>query len=327
MDMTQTFLDKAAVTKSSLEEFSKIVPTSHKMLRKMFLDGKESVFSKLLSGAPISRVGDNIYQDKGDFAVLSPITYLSIALSSGVPLYYVDGCPNPHIYNTECLAMCEGILKTLLKECCKHDNNVEEAEKELTLSVYSKIVCLLMTEPPIHKSTDAQCKYIDTFMAESEQLVTETNSLSPKPQAILMQMREYLVVGKQTACHEAWATRKLAYDMSEHGKFLVVLWQIWIDDVECLNTITNMKQMKLMYGLLAAPPGHENDGRHQVSGEIFFSHYFFNKFSTFFNIFHCTSKCDILHYFFNKFSTFFTIWKTKYQKCLFCLTSFYFILY
>tara|TARA_B110000090_G_scaffold203838_1_gene249021 strand:+ start:2254 stop:2766 length:513 start_codon:yes stop_codon:yes gene_type:complete len=115
-------------------------------------------------------------------------------------------------------------------------------------------------------SDDIRARCVDNFMDQAQNIIDDAKkgNIGRSGIKILEQMRTFLVIGTMTANHHGYETRKKIRGLCQGGLFLVFLIILWADDVDPLNTLKGIKQLKLVYELCGAFPGMENDPRYQV---------------------------------------------------------------
>ena len=192
-------------------------------------------------------------------------------LSSGCSVNWVNGSPPPGIFDMKNIRLCRLVFSSLCRRA-QSGGGGEEEEVDIPSikKVYSQLEqCLMQSNKP-HQgdaaSDDIRARCVDNFMDQAQNIIDDAKkgNIGRSGIKILEQMRTFLVIGTMTANHHGYETRKKIRGLCQGGLFLVFLIILWADDVDPLNTLKGIKQLKLVYELCGAFPGMENDPRYQV---------------------------------------------------------------
>ena len=259
-------MEERRISRSHAKLLQKVLPKTHRQLRKEFLDGKNSVFEKL-AGDPA-----NILRQDG-FAIQSPINYTRIALAAGCQYNWVTGDPPRSIFTRENTRNCTDVFFYLQQKANDDgDLNDDGHQMEATKSIFEKMVAILTelweTSEDVENGA-TRSRIVDRFMVQAEKLINDHPTIGVAGTKLLHKMRKFLLIGRMTANHQGYETRKKIRRLRNGGLFLVFLILMWADDVDPLGTLTGIKQLKLVYELCGAFPGNENDARYQVYMSVF----------------------------------------------------------
>ena len=264
-----TVVEERRRSNSHAKLLKKVLPTTHKQLRQEFLDGKNSVF-ELLAGDPANM------QRQDGFAIQSPINYTRIALAAKCPYNWVTGDPPRSIFTEENTRNCTDVFSYLQHKANEDGDLPDGYQMNTTKKVFDEMVGMLeelwVNEEADDDNGNMRIRIVDKFMVQSKRLIDEYDpAICSAGQKLLYKMRKFLLIGRMTANHQGYETRKKIRRLRMGGLFLVFLIIMWADDVDPLGTLTGIKQLKLVYELCGAFPGNENDARYQVYTLLFLS--------------------------------------------------------